>query len=135
MENSINIKTLSNAELIEHFNKVIEQKEIQLSFDGSGELSGKKAIERYESRNQEFDNMIFNTSFQRKYNITKDDFNSIYNKTDEKKPYSIETEYKKKFHNTEKGIIMCNTYTVGFNNNIYCKICKNKDICKNITAI
>ena len=75
--------------------------------------------------------MIFNTKFQKKYNITKYEFNEIYEKK-EKKTFSIETEYKKKFHNTEKGIIMCNTYTVGYNSNIYCLICKNKNICKDI---
>jgi hypothetical protein len=115
------------SEKIEHQSFKGNNGKIDLSY-----IIGKKAIERYELRNQEFDGMIFNTKFQKTYNITKYEFNEIYNKSNENKKYNIETEYKKKFYNTDKGIILCNTYTIGYNSNIYCQICKNKKICKEI---
>lgn len=51
------LKNLTDEELIEVFNQLIEQKEIQLSFDGSGELGSSIEIgfsEREEKIQKEF---------------------------------------------------------------------------------
>ena len=103
--------------------------EIDISF-----VVGKKAFDRYQKRDQDYDWQLINDG-NRKYDRKKFDLvlgfqeNEKFEQQDEKE-IDIDDVYRRKFYNTDKGFDYCITYTLLYNNKSkYCKECKFVEEC------
>lgn len=97
------------------------------------DIIGKKAFQYWTERDTQFD-FILQNSANSKIKISIAEIKSLLEEQ-ESRPSILTSEEieKKRFHNTDRGLVNCIQSTSLFNHqSYYCRMCSFKSVCKNI---
>lgn len=101
---------------------------ISLSF-----IIGSKAFERWISRDQNFDWTLYTFKFTEKYGISISYIKDFFSEQEISQLNKAEEIEKKRFSNTERGLLNCIERTTLFNHKSQiCLLCKDKCDCKKL---
>jgi hypothetical protein len=98
-------------------------------------IIGKKAFDRWKTRDREYDWIIDKSVILDKYKLQK---NELFSKNvqPEKSGYDASKAIRKQHLNTEKGFAICVQYTTLFDpKDVSCIMCKHKKECKELLRV
>lgn len=99
-------------------------------------IIGKKAFERWKTRDKEFDWTIEKNKIEEKYGIVKSYLIEEKEIEEQQPKFSLEKEVRKKYLNTDKGLAMCIEYTTLYDpKDLSCLRCKYQKDCKELLRV